>query len=147
MERKPKKKIVFVCTGNTCRSPMAESLLKFELKKLKIKDFSVTSAGIAVQKGSVCNPLSRAVAKEYGCPISEKFKAKRLTKGAMESAYLIVAMTEEIAAQIPKGNVRTIRQLSGYDIPDPYGKGIDHYRYCMDLLRLAMPELLQKIVF
>ena len=126
---------------------MAEALLKSELKRWKRTDISVSSAGIAVRKGSTCNPLTRAVTEEYGCPVSEKFKPKRLTKAAMESAYLIIAMTDEIAFQIPKGNVQTVRRLSGYDIPDPYGKGIEHYRYCMDLLRLAMPELLQKIFF
>lgn len=124
---------------------MAEALLKQELKKRKITCFSVTSAGLRVRTGDTVHPLSRTVLQEVNCPISEKFKSKRLTPKAIESAWLIIAMTEEIGRRIGKDYVYTMKRLSGYEIPDPYGKEIDYYRYCLDLLRLAIPVIVEKI--
>jgi protein-tyrosine phosphatase len=46
MSAPKRKKIIFVCTGNTCRSPMAEMLLKRRLEELALKGFTVASAGI-----------------------------------------------------------------------------------------------------
>lgn len=146
MEKEQKKKIIFVCSGNTCRSPMAEALLKQELKKRKITCFSVSSAGIHTNRGDTLHPFSRKVLDEIGCPVSASFKSRKLTKRSIESAWLIIPMTEEIGKKIGVDYAYTMKQLSGYEIPDPYGKEIEFYRYCLDLLRMAIPIMLDKIV-
>ena len=60
------KKIIFVCTGNTCRSPMAEYLLKKALKERKLKGFKVVSAGIHAKKGDAMNPKSAQILTDHG---------------------------------------------------------------------------------
>ena len=69
------KKIIFVCTGNTCRSPMAEAVLRSEFKRLNIGDVSVFSAGLEPSKNGNINPHSAAVLSENGLSI-ENFAAR-----------------------------------------------------------------------
>lgn len=71
------KKIIFVCTGNTCRSPMAEAVLRSELKRLNIGDVSVFSAGLEPSKNGNINPHSAAVLSENGLSI-ENFASRAL---------------------------------------------------------------------
>ena len=88
MSAKKLKKIVFVCTGNTCRSPMAEYLLKRELKKAKLRGFKVCSAGVGAKKGEPMNLKTVQVLTEHGGimdkadlikMISQKFNICRAT--------------------------------------------------------------------
>ena len=91
----PKSKtILFVCTGNTCRSPMAETLLKSALKKRKLRGFLVKSAGISAKKGDTINPKSAEVLAENGLA-RDKFVSKKLTGKMLLDAFAVVAMTEK----------------------------------------------------
>lgn len=145
-QKQKKKKIIFVCSGNTCRSPMMEALFKQELKKRKIKDFTIASAGIRVKKGDTIHSYTKRVLDEINCPYSEKFKSKRLTKNAIESAWLIVAMTDRIADEIECEYVYSMKELTGFEIQDPYGKEIEEYQYCLHVCRRAVPKLIEKIL-
>ena len=83
MEQKkaePKKKIVFVCTGNTCRSPMAEAALRKELRRRKISGYQVSSAGLNVEAGSVLSPHSAQALSEAKISVNKSFKPKQLTE-------------------------------------------------------------------
>ena len=70
------KNVLFVCTGNTCRSPMAEFILKDILQKRQIFDIAVSSAGISVDDNSTINPLSKAVLERNGI-VAEGFEIGR----------------------------------------------------------------------
>ena len=154
-----KKKIIFVCTGNTCRSPMAEMLLKNECKIRAWKTFTVTSAGISVKRGSVIHPNTVAVLEEKGIAV-ESFKTKRLTEKMMKDAYAIVCMTEsqreylldarwhalrKIGEEEIENNVYSFSEFTGYEILDPYGKDVDCYRYVFGLLAGGMSALTNKL--
>ncbi len=72
-----KLNIIFVCTGNTCRSPMAEFLFKDYLKqKKRSADFTVSSAGLLAEKGSALSPQADAVLTDLGVKHASDRKAK-----------------------------------------------------------------------
>lgn len=84
--------ILFVCTGNTCRSPMAEGLFKEMLNKNKIKHINVSSAGISAFPEEYANEKAIAALKDKGIDIIEH-KAKQLVD-EINNADLILTMTD-----------------------------------------------------
>ncbi len=161
MTARKKKKIVFVCTGNTCRSPMAQLLLTKYLKDVKLKGFDVRSAGIAAKKGDTINPKSAQVLQENGIAC-ESFSSTKLTNKTLVDAFAVVCMTERQReylmdmrwnalkkAGMPlddvENNVYSFAEITGYEILDPYGKDIDCYRYVYGLLSAGMARLSEKL--
>ena len=159
MAKKNEKKIIFVCTGNTCRSPMAERILDKALNERALKGFCVSSAGIAARKGDVMNPKSVQVLSEHGLP-SDGFTSKLIDKKSLREAFAIVCMTEqqkdillemrwqafkkvgEVGDAEIENNIFTFAEFTGYSIIDPYGRDIDCYRYVYGLMAAGMPALI-----
>ena len=155
-ERKPKK-IIFVCTGNTCRSPMAEALLKSELKRLHLQGVEVSSAGMTVGKESTANAYSIKTLAENGLELVN-FRSTPLREWHLENS-VIICMTERQREQLSQArlrlyhegrisqkenNIYSFFELVGYEIPDPYGLTLDHYRYVFKKLAAAMQTVIEK---
>lgn len=153
------KKIVFVCTGNTCRSPMAEYLLKKQIKKAKLRGFKVCSAGVAAKKGDLMNPKSVQVLEERGVTIG-KFSSSPISDKLLKEAFVFVCMTErqksflmdlrwnalrKAGAEEIENNVYSFEELVGYGIPDPYGFSIGEYRRVYEMLEGGMSVLIEKL--
>ena len=161
MAARKKKKIVFVCTGNTCRSPMAQLLLAKYLSEQKLKGYDVRSAGTAAKKGDTINPKSAQVLSENAI-VCESFSSTKLTEKLLLDAFAVVCMTEKQREYLmdmrwnalkkagrsldeAENNVYSFAEITGYEILDPYGKDIDCYRYVYGLLAAGMPSLLEKL--
>ncbi len=129
-----RKKITFVCTGNTCRSPMAEAILRAQIKKRKIKWWDVSSCGIHAETGGSLSENSRTALEEINVP-TKGLKPRQLTDKIISNSTLVVTMTEKQRLFIgERGNVRSVKEMCGFDIPDPYGCGIEVYRLTRDAL-------------
>lgn len=141
-----RKKILFVCTGNTCRSPMAEALMRAEIKKRKIKWWDVISRGLSAEVGGKMSVNSRLVLQESGI-ICDNFKPKQLTKSLIMGCALVVTMTEQQKIMLGSlGNIRCIKEFCGCDVPDPYGCGPEVYRMTRDIIRMACEQIIENYV-
>ena len=118
-------RVVFVCAGNTCRSPMAEALLKRALKARGREDIQVESAGLSATPGEPANWNARLAMKELGISLN-LHRARSLYDRNLEGA-LVLAMTRAQADYVklvfPGARVDALRDYAGLggDVDDPYG--------------------------
>lgn len=132
--------VLFVCTGNTCRSPMAEGYLKSK----NLKAVTVRSAGIYAD-GSPVSENSAAVMEEAGIDISSHTSAP-LTADMIKAANRIICMSPaHIEALVCAGVEREKLELLISGIPDPFGGDINDYRACRDLIFSAIDSLFPDI--
>jgi len=137
--------VLFVCTGNTCRSPIAESLLKY----MNIPEVEVKSAGIFAIDGSEASTNTKIVLDEHGIP--HNHKSAMLTDELVEWADFILTMTmghkSTVLTMFPNAQDKTFTlkefaKIDGYqDVADPYGGPVDVYRYSFKEIKEAIENI------
>lgn len=135
-------KILFVCTGNICRSPMAEGLLK-----AMQSDFSVSSAGVSSVDGWNATPEAIEVMREKGIDISGH-SARQVTGDMIDDADLILTMTTRhkklLINDYPQaaGKIFTLKEFAGtgIDIEDPYFTTKEFYEMILGEIEEALGE-------
>lgn len=143
--------IVMVCTGNTCRSPMAETLMRELLrKKLGREDaVRVLSAGVAAASGGSASPQSIEVMGERNLDLTGH-ASQPLGDDIMNVADLVLTMTRSHRAAILAAwpdmhdRVFTLRGDGG-DISDPIGMPVDAYRQCADQMELELGKWVERL--
>ncbi len=144
-------KIIFVCTGNTCRSPMAEGFFRKVSEENNITDIDISSKGIYATEGDKVSEYSVISAGEYGVDISSH-KASQLTKEDIISSYYIFTMTKShkdaIISAFPDMSHKVF-SVSEYadspEISDPYAQSLDVYRKCAKDINETMQKIFTKI--
>ncbi len=151
-ERKEEKLVVFICTANVCRSPMAEKLFEEALTKSSSKQkISVFSAGISAMDGDKASDNSIIACDEVGLDLSDH-RSAAITRATIENASAIFCMTESHRAllhmyfELPEDSpiflMREFMKDGSKELPDPYGQDIDIYRECRNDMVEALPSLI-----
>ncbi len=136
------RKVTFVCSGNTCRSPMAESLYKAYLEKNKIYGIEASSAGVSAFAGDSATAQAVEVCRERGVDLTSH-RSHRLSFEDLNTTDLFVCMTKSHADIIHGLGKRNTVTLS---VPDPYCRGIEAYRACADLIEKGFEALTQSVL-
>jgi protein-tyrosine-phosphatase len=131
-------RILFVCTGNSCRSPMAEAIARQAWNGADGVTFQVASAGTHADDGGGASSGALEVAREHGLDL-EGFHRRQVTPEILDAADLVLVMEPAHRSLVlgihPVADTKTLllgelAGLSGPDaaVPDPFGGPVDSYR-------------------
>ncbi|HTZ11599.1 MAG TPA: L-threonylcarbamoyladenylate synthase [Candidatus Margulisiibacteriota bacterium] len=146
-----KKTILFVCTGNSCRSVMAEALLKKILKEKKRDDVEVASAGVMNLGGMGATEATKNALEKEGIDVSEH-RSRKITKEMLKKSDLILIMESaqerrivELAPEI-KNRLFLLKEFAkikdgDLDIPDPINKPAEFYDKTLGLIKEAVERI------
>ncbi|MEZ5174945.1 MAG: low molecular weight phosphatase family protein [Acidimicrobiia bacterium] len=128
--------ILFVCSGNICRSPLAEYLAR---RRWPPGDWSVSSAGIAATPGTPATPAMVTAGKELGVDLSSH-AARLLAETPVPDLVLCMEHhhADSVRRMLPGLAPDRIRLLGTGDIDDPYGGSLAEYRRCAATIAAAI---------
>lgn len=159
MGKKDKYKILVVCTGNTCRSPMAEYALRSLVERERSGRAEVRSAGIAAATGFPATMYAAEAARMWDLDLSDH-RSQMLTAGLIDEADLILAMAPEhhraVVRTVPEARSKTFLLKSfpenspdGEDVEDPIGRSLEDYNRIFleigEYLGQHLPEIVSRI--
>ena len=137
------KKVLFVCTGNTCRSPIAEKVFNALCKENNLP-FTATSAGVCTISGLPMSENSAQVLKEQGIDPTP-FTSTSIDEVDLSQIDCFGALTEEHKEALEYDFGVESEKIAVLNVDDPYGGSVAIYRMCFDEIKAAVNELINKL--
>jgi protein-tyrosine phosphatase len=149
------KRLLFVCTGNICRSPLGEAIFRHQAEQAGHgASFEIDSAGThGYHEGEPADPRARRVGRQRGVAVTSI--AREVSAGDFERFDVILAMdrghVRELRARCPaplRDRIRLMREFAeppGGDVPDPYYSGEEAFEEVFDLLDGCCRRLLAEL--
>ena len=147
--RKEKRSILFVCTGNICRSPTAEGVLR-DLSEKAGLELHIASAGLGDWHiGQPPDERSQHHARQRGYDLSAQ-RARQVTARDLEDFDMILAMDrghlQALRKMAPPRHHAKIRLFHAeLDVPDPYDGGVEGFEMVLDMVEAQCRRLLQEL--
>lgn len=146
--------ILFVCAGNTCRSPMAAGILQRTLQERGHDQILIRTAGITASNNMPASVEAQAIMHEAGININQH-RTTLLTAGLINETDLILTMTEHqcqlLRSRFPlkASMIYTLGKASGSncgDVHDPFGQGVQAYRQTFRQLNQMVDSFVDMII-
>jgi protein-tyrosine-phosphatase len=146
--------IVFVCTGNTCRSPMAAAIARRVAEERGLTDVVVSSAGTGAYEGSTASDGALLVGIEQGADLSEH-RAQVLTRALVDSADVVLAMSAQHLARVRElggeGKSFLLTEFASHgaearSVSDPFGGDLSTYRDTFQELEREIRRAFDRLV-
>jgi protein-tyrosine phosphatase len=164
MSDAPRIGVLFVCYANICRSPLAEGTFRWlAARRGVLERLDIDSAGTSAMAGAPPHPLSRQIAGEHGFELGGA--SRQLVRDDLSRFDHVVVMDRQNLATIQqltgsafgslagfRARVRLLREIadpkargSELDVPDPIGRGPEHYRAVFEMIERGCTALLDEV--
>ena len=154
MPRRRPKRLLFVCAGNTCRSPMAEHVFRAALGPGEAEGLEVVSAGLWALEGAALSAEAEKVLRQRGIDASAH-RARQLSAEELQQADMVIVMTaaqrDAVVKMLPQA-AEKVFMLGEFDpnrkqgeparsIDDPAGGDLEDYERCIEEIESCVAEL------